>query len=169
MTTTMTTALQEAGITLPVNRRIWMWLKDHPRLAAGDLAKTLGIDNQKASAGLDDLYRRSMVVRDSEMRRFKAGGKAKGLGTIERPVYVYTVNPKMRGTWEMWPMPKKDAPSVKTKAARFVATLGVSQAALVKPAVAPPTLPWTPEVAVEKLTLTQCRELFNYLHKVFKE
>lgn len=159
--TVMTDAMRAAGLTLPLNRRVWMWLKDHPKLAAADVAKVLTIDVAAATGALDDLRSRDMVMRDTEMRRFKAGGKAKHVTTIERPVYVYTINPKMKGVWELWPkLAKKD------KDRKPVAD-APAPAALVKPAAPAPA--WTPETAVEKLTLTQCRELFNYLHKVFKE
>jgi len=165
MTTTMTKALQEAGITVPQNKRIWLWLKDHPGKPTGDIAGALKIHIAGANAALRDMEARGMVTSLTTMRRVRSGGRNAAGRMIERNVLAWEVNPKMQ-EFELWPRPAKP------KAKKAVDTPPV-QAALVKApepakeAVAPPT--WTPEGAVEKLTLTQCRELFNYLHKVFKE
>jgi len=79
-----------------------------------------------------------------------------------RDVGIYEVHPRMRGEFELLPKPRKTPENVPEKATREI-PVGVVD----KTPKAPPT--WTPESAVTGLTLTQCRELFNYLHKIFKE
>jgi hypothetical protein len=59
----MTDALRVAGMTLPpLNKRVWLWLKDHPEKTYKDVANALSISLSAASGALHDLHDRLMVV-----------------------------------------------------------------------------------------------------------
>lgn len=165
--TVMTEALREAGIYMPQNKRIWMWVKDRPNYTASEIGAALKIAGAAVAGYLRDMEKRKMVKSVPASRRLPGGGRGKRGHMVDRLVDTWTVNPKME-EFELWPLPAK--PKEK-KDPRPVAE-APAQAALVKqdvPAAPKPSPTWTPEAAVESFSLAQCRELFNYLHKIFKE
>lgn len=156
----MKDALNEAGITVPLNKRVWLWLKDHPKKGSGDIANALNAPDGAVATQVKDMTERRMLTRTEEPRRLRGGGRGGGTRFVERYVGIYEVNPMMRGEFELLPKPKKTPASEK-------ATRDIPAGVVDKIPKATPT--WTPETAVTGLSLTQCRELFNYLHKIFKE
>ena len=157
MTTDMKTAIQKAGITLPMNQRIWMWLKDNPKKTNAQIAAALKEKDNNVATLCKDLLDRGMVTREFESRSGKAGK-----GWTVRDVALYTVNPKMQ-TYELWP--KKTAPKAPQKEAPKAALpLPVT---MLEPGEfrAPP--PWTPEVHCTGLSLGHCRQLYDYLQTIF--
>ena len=57
----MSTAIKEAGISIPANKRIWMWLKDQGPHTAMEAGKALGLSEASSSANLSGLLQRRMV------------------------------------------------------------------------------------------------------------
>ena len=61
--TAMTEAIKSAGLAVPVNKRVWLWLKDHPNKTAGEISCALGVPREGNIPGvLNDLLSRGMVV-----------------------------------------------------------------------------------------------------------
>ena len=67
--TTLPKALKEAGIAIPVNRRIWQWLKDQGPHTSTEVAAALNITNASASSILSQLANRKMVTEDKRVSR----------------------------------------------------------------------------------------------------
>ena len=63
MNTQLQTALAEAGVTIPLNKRVWTWLKDHPSKGSKETAKALNVAPSDVSATLSNMYQRGMVAR----------------------------------------------------------------------------------------------------------
>jgi hypothetical protein len=148
----MQTALKDAGIAFPSNERIWRWLKDNPNSTGAKIASVLKIPANNVATLCLSMCKRDMLTNERISMRCKTGK-----GFAMRDVLTYSTNPKME-TYELWPAPAKEKPPVprpEPKAAPVVAE-----------ATAPLTM-WTPDRAVEKLSLGQCRELFDYLNNIF--
>ena len=59
---TMTIALKNAGLTVPVNKRVWLWLKDHPSKTVLEIKNGLGEASDKPIYNaMHDLAARGMV------------------------------------------------------------------------------------------------------------
>lgn len=59
--TTMSRAMKRAGAALPLNNRVWTWLKDHPGKTSKDIAKALNVAQNSVSAVLTDMVARKMI------------------------------------------------------------------------------------------------------------
>ena len=162
MTTDMKTAIQKAGITLPVNRRIWMWLKDHPKSTGAQIAAVLKVPDNNVATLCKDMLDRGMVLREFEQRRGKVG-----MGWALRDVALYTVNPKME-QYELWSKPAKPLPLPKApqKDMPKVAPTPVP-AVMLEPGEFRVAPPWSAENFVQTITLRQARDLHNYLNEIF--
>lgn len=102
--TALSIALQAAGVpTKPMNERVWLWLRDHPRTDAKAVGAALSLSGNLAYSTLHELENRGMVTTDLESRRCKV---AKGYGT--RQVKVYST---IGTVWERLPIRKKSATS----------------------------------------------------------
>lgn len=107
----MTNAIKEAGIPIPpANKRIWLWVKDHPEKCSADIAKALGMKPSNVSALLGDMFKRDMLKIIKLPRRVNTG-----YGATEMMVMHYSVHPKMRGEYELLPLPKKPKPEKKVQ------------------------------------------------------
>ena len=100
---TMTHAIKTAGIPIPpANKRIWLWLKDHPEKTGGEIAKAIGMKDNNVSALCGNMVQRGLM-KVIELPRVVTSG----YGSAERLVLHYSVDPKMRGVFELLPAPKK--------------------------------------------------------------
>lgn len=77
MTNQLTNALVKAGFpSMPLNKRIWLWVKDHPDRTTHDISAAIGINHNRASVALLDLASRGMVTRRKVKRRTSKGSMA---------------------------------------------------------------------------------------------
>ena len=91
--TTLPKALKEAGISIPVNRRIWQWLKDQGPHTSSEVAASLNITAASASSMLSQMADRKMVSEDKKQSKH-----------VGRPVTYYGAIGK---TFVLLPLPKK--------------------------------------------------------------
>ncbi len=93
--TTLPKAIKEAGISIPVNRRIWQWLKDQGPHTGSEIAKGLNISTASASSMLSQMADRKMVSEDKKVSQH-----------LGRAVTYYGAIGK---TFVLLPLPKKQA------------------------------------------------------------
>lgn len=155
----MTGALAKVGITIPVTQRIWMWLADNGEHTCTQIASALKLTRERASGVLVLLVRRRMVIAVPEFDR-----------RLQRHVNRYKVNPAMNNIYEMLPMPPELTRAERKKLAlmgKVAPILNISSAAL--PAIAPsPRTGFNPETHLEKLTLQELRQTYEFLKGMFK-
>lgn len=66
---TMTAALVSAGFpVMPLNERVWRWLRDHPGKTCREISTATGALAGDVSVALLDLHRRKMVARNKTKR-----------------------------------------------------------------------------------------------------
>lgn len=83
----MKNALASAGIKVPANKRIWLWLRDHPGKRAAEIHKATGIPIGTVSSQTAGMKARGMVRTD-------------GTGTYHA----------VGAEFELLPLPLKNAP-----------------------------------------------------------
>jgi hypothetical protein len=144
--TNMQLALKKAGASVPLTKRVWLWLKDHPGKTAAEIAVALG----EARAGhvsnaLFGLKSRGMVSAENAQARSR----------YNRGVCVYTALGK---EYELLPVRNFSAPP-----AKHFANTPVPEAAKL-PAEKP-----VGEFAinVENMTLADARVLYAQLKEIF--
>lgn len=87
-------AFQKAGVSLPpLNKRAWLWLKDHPGKSSKEVAAALGESHSSVATVLGNMDLRKMLIVESRVLRGR-----------NAPVKHYTV--KYRD-FELLHMPKK--------------------------------------------------------------
>jgi len=65
----LTTALVSAGFpAMPLNKRVWLWLRDHPGKTCREISDAIGALAGDVSVALLDLHRRKMVARNKTKR-----------------------------------------------------------------------------------------------------
>ena len=153
----ITTALRNAGIHVPMTKRVWQWLHDHKLPATStDVASELHIDKTNAAGVLYELYTRDMITR-AVMPTPGARGRT----------YTYTAKGR---TYEL--LPKRKV-AVLTDATRFVARIGGGgDSGMVQPIpVPPPPPPVAPIFDAKKFTDSLCvsdaKKLYEYLRVFF--
>jgi len=68
----ITSALQTAGVKLPpANKRIWLWLHDHPGKTSKEVAAALGMTHANASSTLGTMVKRKMVRGTQQQHPFR--------------------------------------------------------------------------------------------------
>lgn len=96
----ISTALKTAGVKLPpLNKRVWLWLHDHPGKSAKVIALALKDSPSQVGTVLRDMERRGMVVCFAESVRSGSAGHHKKVFTWRTLIPQYTLLPM--------PMPKK--------------------------------------------------------------
>lgn len=91
----ITQALQTAGVKLPpLNKRIWLWLHDHPGKTSREVAVALGISHANAASTLAIMAKRKMVTAQAE-QNFRNQSVLRYETCIKR--------------FELLPLPKKSA------------------------------------------------------------
>lgn len=86
---------------MPLNKRIWLWISDHPGKTPADISHALRAPHSNVSATLNDLMARGMLSR-TETKRHTSHGV--------RKTHEYTV--AMR-EYELLPVRKKATPAAK--------------------------------------------------------
>ncbi len=113
-TTEMTTAMQHAIAkaalpTPPLNKRIWTYLKDHPRQSIGALASVLKVKDEIVRLSVRDMQLRGMVEVVKEPRRVQGGP----LGTNVRDILLFSAAANMR-EYELLPKVRSTTRRAKT-------------------------------------------------------
>jgi len=143
----MTIAMKNAGLSVPLNKRIWLWLKDHPGKAATELEVALGERRSGyVSSALNDLFQRGMVTcvktRGSAYRHSNKGRTFVNLYTAVGTEYEL--------------LPKRKTPPA-APAKHFADT----------PVPAPEKVVGKSEINIENMTLTDARALYMRLKEFF--
>ena len=134
-------ALKAAGVKLPSqNQRIWQWLKDNGQHTLRDVASETKIGEATAQAAVTNLIHRGMLksIKRTDVRGKRLNATYEALGR----------------EYELLPRPVKGAVSVAPQEKVAVA------------AVAAPT--FNPEEFLGDLTLSQLRQVYNYLRGMLK-
>lgn len=136
---TIHTALKDAGVKLPpLNKRVWLWLKDHPHKTSADIALAINSHQADVSSVLGNLGKRSMV---SVKKDYKPGGHT--------TVSFYSAVGK---SFELLPI---------IKALAFVQTPPA------EPIPEVPAIPITKESILDKLKVKDAFALYQELHAMF--
>ena len=68
----ITSALHNAGVKLPpINKRIWLWLHDHPGKTSKEVSVALGVTHANASSQLGNMVKRRMVQGTQQKHPFR--------------------------------------------------------------------------------------------------
>lgn len=74
--TNMTEQLKKSGLAVPANKRVWMYLKDHPNKSAREIALALNIHPAQSYTALNDLASRKMVTNHIELEKRGVGRRS---------------------------------------------------------------------------------------------
>jgi hypothetical protein len=173
MQTAMKEALSKAPSPLAIktmSERVWLYLKDHPKTTAKRLSTELREPVSIISSTVSTLVRRKMLTFEVEAIRLKGG---RGPKTHRR----YSVEPKMGGRYELWPIVVK---SKSRKATRVSAPAPQKPVQTLPPVhetgtVQQPPLTIKPQIVtiaksqdfIDGLTVAEARALYERLHKMF--
>lgn len=108
---TMAESLSQAGLRVPMNRRIWNYLETHNEKSLDDIEKALRAQNSGVSVQLTDLEQRGMLV-SIKLPVWRNG--LKGIGSMRRYVKHFSIHPSLKNKpFELLPKPKALKPAVK--------------------------------------------------------
>lgn len=139
MATIVAKALREAGVSIPLNQRVWQWVHDHKEQTSKEIGVALNEAQGNVSSVLGDMVLRKMMYVTKRQSAHKGG-----------PVGYYSVNPKMK-TFKLLP---------KTKP--------VVAAPVVVASIPEPTLAvQRPKFSLESLSVTEAYGLYKDLHVMF--
>ena len=153
----ISTALQEAGVTLPsIYQRIWRYFKDHPRSTSLACTQVLKLSRAHVSSYISEMETRRMLR--SEQLELRVKG-ARGVFHA-RKVKHYSVN---INEFEMLPKPHRAASAARKSVKKPVPKPAPA------PTVATPALPadWDAEALVRALTPRQARAVYDHLKEIF--
>ena len=138
----MKTALASAGIKVPANKRIWLWLRDHPGKTYREVAAGVKCSPVNASGLLSNMAQRGMVSCQIEPVR----GRNQTIGR-------YTV---IGDEFELLPLPKANpvAPTAPAQPAKATAAM-------------PDPMAFNPERFLAKLTLSELRAVHAFTVGLF--
>jgi predicted transcriptional regulator len=140
--------MEKAGLKgTPLNKRIWLWLRDHKGKTASEIAVALGVEKADVTSTLSSSVTRGVVTRKYEHRQ---------CGRTRRQVFVYEVVDRDDFVWAS----RKVAKS-KWEAKGTVDLTCADQREAVNTCASPA------QTQVDTLTVAQARELFSILHKMF--
>lgn len=168
-TTSMQEALLKSEIALPpLNKRLWLYLKDNPRTPVSKLVPVFKTSDDIIRINLTNMLKRGMLEVVKEPRMVKGGYS----GTISRFILLYSVPSRMK-EYELLPPPKSSAQA--KKQATVKAMIQSTPAPLtnqthVAATSAPKDLQQpAPRCAesVDNMTLREARQLYDELHKLF--
>ena len=156
----ISTALKDAGVKLPpLNKRVWLWLHDHPGKTAKEIAVALNAKYSDTATQLNSMNNRGMVERVETVKQ------QRGQGERSR-AYVYTTK---GNRYELRPL--KKVQKVKADTRPFVVvpnpifTTVPSAAPGVTTTAAPPT---TKGFDIEACTLRELRAMYVQLKELFE-
>lgn len=163
--------------------RLWLWIKDHPGIGVKRLKTELYINQASVSSLCTQMYMRSMLTR-VKVQDQKGEWKTQ-----------YSVEPKMRGVYELLPLdkskrksrapvaatlpaapaPRQSTPIVHYESARPIPPVIAFQepkgpVLRVPPVAETPQMPiGMVERSVEQYTIKEAREMWEILNKLFGE
>lgn len=135
-------ALNTAGIKLPIKRRVWNWLRDHPNKTAREVATALNEKINIVQTELRDMSMRKMVKGSITLHKPYRG-------TGRKSVYEYTVT---TNEYELLPYATLNAPSQST----------VNVVKYERPAE-----PVNGEIDVDSLSIAEARRIYDRLKEIF--
>lgn len=145
---------------LPLIKRSWLYVKDHPSTSAVTLAKVLNEKASSVSSALCALFDRGMATREADKTK---------RGVV---LYLYSV-PRTFDKYELLPF-RPDAREKKNRIRPHSVThLPVPAPKVAKPEPEPAPVPapapgvWD-RCGIDKLTIGEARELHDLLNKLFK-
>lgn len=142
--TTMTEALKKVGVTVSHNKRIWLWLKDHPGKTAKEIAAALNIPITVVYTVTGDMQKRKML----EVSKLTLSYNRGKLGPKE--INTYTA---VGREFELLPMPKRKEPVTQTKSVDLVPFKPVPE----KPK----------KLDVQQMSVAEAKELYDQLRNIF--
>lgn len=151
--TTMLLALKNAQLAVPLNKRIWLWLKDHPDKTCPELEKALGESRSgHVSNALHDLICRGMIS--------KRGVAPRSHPTRRRGRQLINAYSALGAEFDLLPKRRTDLPEV---IAKHAASTPVPHA---PPAPEKPVGKFA--IDIENMTLSEAHALYLKLQEFFK-
>jgi hypothetical protein len=142
---TMAQAIKDVGIAVPVKKRIWMWLRDHPNKNAREISLALHIVLSHVHTSLREMTDRGMV-------KSKAHYHAHHSGPGKKTIFEYCA---VGDTYEL--MPIRKTPQGQS-----------SPPTVVKFEPAPVVAP-NSKIDVDAMPLAEARRVYEELRKIFGE
>lgn len=125
--TQISDAMKAAGIKTPTHtQRIWNWLRDNPNHSCAQMSKVLNINQASIATAVRDMVTRGMVVGTKTRMKIHRRNAA----SITKNVGVFTVEPSMRGVYEL--LPKKINKNATKMVASTTAPIPAPQAVALK-------------------------------------
>ena len=150
-------ALNVAGIKVPIKRRIWNWLRDHPSKTAREIATALNEKTNHVQSELRDMTLRKMVKATPMLHRPYRGAGRKTL-------FEYAVT---ESEYELLPYSQFNSPSnkllVPSGKLNDVVKYGTASAA--KPETVQPLA--NAKLDVQALPLAEARRIYEELKEIF--
>lgn len=140
--TAMTDAMKKAGVFVPLNKRVWMHLKDHPGKSIKQVAQAFSADERRVGLAVRDLESRNMIYHVKEEMAYR-----KGMPGRHNINIYYCVGNK----YELLPVRKQEKPKPKVDPAPVVKT---------EP-------PKPKKLTIENLSVIEAKELYEELKKIF--
>ena len=158
----------------PTLEAVWLFVKDHPGLTGSEIALRTRMSKSIVHDAVYRLYDRAMLVAEKKKVAVPSG---RGSAVCMRTLLHYSVNPKMRGVYELWDAPLKE-PVAKPEPEALQDSIATGLPVLVFPrnqqtaAEKPQPQPTqavvlTTDFDLESLPIGQARELYQKLHKLF--
>lgn len=167
--TALAAALVKTGFPVPsLNKRIWLWLHDHPGKNTKEIAAALHEDDSTIGTAMLKMVARGMVSRKSTTKR-RGGPGPKTIYEYSTCIREYELLPIKRTPK---PNPRQDDAS-KTSAtyAPSPAVSAISTTLMTGRIVKTPDAPAAPSAAqpidIEAMPLGQAHHLYRRLHAIF--
>jgi hypothetical protein len=81
---TVTAALRTAGIQIPpLNKRVWLWLKDHPNKSAKEVANAIGVGVTSVASACSNMSGRGMLIEGQVPSRAPRGSRTVAAYTVK--------------------------------------------------------------------------------------
>lgn len=147
----MEQAFKDANITVPLEKRVWLWVKDHKLSTRRNLEKALQLDRMAISFALQNLVRRGMLEPHEVAAPPGQAGRQR--------IAAFAVPAGMH-EYELLPLPK--APKATKAPAKWKAEVKVPAHTAAPPEPAKRTLS-----GVDMENLQDAFKLYLELHKFF--
>lgn len=145
MDTILSEAIKKAGIAIPLNRRVWTWVKDHPGKTSREIAQGINVQVSRVQSSLLDLCNRGMMTSREVYQDHYSGMGRKTQNEYTAVGNVYELMPVRK-------MPKKQSSSV----------------TVVKSDPVAPVQPLTSaKIDVQSLPLAEARRIYEELKEIF--
>ena len=147
-------ALQKSpeGVFLykPLMERVWLYVKDHPGVLTSHLSGILKEDSGSISSIVSQMANREMLLREKQAKPYKGV-----------PSYYLRVNPKMRGEYELLPLPNKPNAQINVSVEKLQPVQPENKVVEEKQSISVETFD------LESLTIREARQLQARLNQLF--